>query len=144
MYDREKLNPALQELETALGRLQPAKTGLDRDQLMFNAGRASARSSRPWQAASGLLMVTLLYSLFMREPITEIVGHPVREPVVPVARQRGAEPAAHDHASVERMSYLRLRRQILQEGLDALPPDGGGRRGKVNSMNREQWLGHVL
>ncbi len=42
---QEPLDPELKTIEDALGRLAPARSRLDRDRLMFQAGALSARSA---------------------------------------------------------------------------------------------------
>ena len=42
---QEPLDPELRTIEDALGRLAPARSRLDRDRLMFEAGARSARSA---------------------------------------------------------------------------------------------------
>lgn len=41
-------DPELTEIETALGALAPSKSRIDRDRLMFVAGKASSRSASQW------------------------------------------------------------------------------------------------
>ena len=56
MQEPTPLTPAELELEAALGSLRPAPPGIDRDRLMFSAGRASVRNPvRRWPAASAAL-----------------------------------------------------------------------------------------
>ena len=58
-------------LAERLSRFTPAATGLDRDALLFAAGRASVRPHRRWQLLAGMLaacqLVTLV-SLWPRTP----------------------------------------------------------------------------
>ena len=60
MYNEENLTPAEQELESVLGQLKPIANTLNRDVLMFNAGRATVGKKLPWQMFSGVLIVLLL------------------------------------------------------------------------------------
>jgi hypothetical protein len=69
MQKEEGLTPAEQELESALGQLKPAANTLNRDELMFNAGRAAAGNKQFWQMLSGMLMVLLLCSVLIRSDI---------------------------------------------------------------------------
>ena len=46
-----------------LSRFTPDAAGLDRDALLFKAGRASARPNRRWQAICATLMTTQLLTL---------------------------------------------------------------------------------
>ncbi len=42
-----------------MGQLSPSARALDQEMLIFEAGRASPGSNRPWQAMCGILMVLL-------------------------------------------------------------------------------------
>src|SRR5688500_18394876 len=55
MSDEGNLNAAERELEAALGALRPSPAAVDRDSLMFEAGRRSVGGRRPlaWQVLSG-------------------------------------------------------------------------------------------
>lgn len=65
-------------IEDALSRLVPAEPAIDRDALLFAAGRASAPRS-PWRAVAGLFAVTnVLTVLILTRP------EPVRPTAVPV------------------------------------------------------------
>ena len=66
MQNEENLSPAERELESALGQLKPVSNTLNRDVLMFNAGRATAGRKQPWQMLSGVLTVLLLCSVLVR------------------------------------------------------------------------------
>ncbi|HJZ94127.1 MAG TPA: hypothetical protein VKE40_24850 [Gemmataceae bacterium] len=72
-----------------LARFTPAAAGLDRDALLFEAGRRSARSSRLWPLAAGLLAVSQVATLVVLWP-----HEPARPSVAPVA-PTAAPPAAY-------------------------------------------------
>jgi hypothetical protein len=57
-------------LAERLSRFTPDATGLDRDALLFAAGRASLRPSRRWQAIAGVLAVAQLLTLVCLWPGT--------------------------------------------------------------------------
>lgn len=120
-----------QQLENRLRRLAPGETRLNRDTLMFQAGRqAGRRQARSWQGISGALalaLVALGWQSFApppRAPVPEVVQvePPAPEPastpppplVAVVARPQPLTLPAHD--------YLRLRHRLLIEGIEALPP----------------------
>jgi hypothetical protein len=63
-----------------LARFTPSAGGLDRDALLFAAGRRSARSSRLWPAAVVLLAVSQVVTLIALWP-SERVAPPVVGPV---------------------------------------------------------------
>ncbi len=46
-----------------LARFTPAPAGIDRDELLFRAGKASARVGRGWKAAVLVLLVTQCFTL---------------------------------------------------------------------------------
>jgi hypothetical protein len=79
-----------------LSRFTPDGTGLDRDALLFAAGRASVRPSRPWIALAGALAASQLLTFVYLWPRTP------QPPSVPfalpgTAAVAPAEPlAAHD------------------------------------------------
>lgn len=122
----EQLTPAEAELEAALRSLRPARAAIDRDRLMFRAGRASARrGGRIWLGTAVILGAALGLSLAFRPGPQEVVRvvEVQREP--DPARPPAAPPLTHALArSVDwsgRGQYLRLRREVLAKGLDALP-----------------------
>src|SRR5258708_51910 len=57
---RESLNDSFAE---QLKRFTPDRGGLDRDALLFSAGRAAARPNRRWMALAGALAACQLVSL---------------------------------------------------------------------------------
>jgi hypothetical protein len=76
----QDLNPLPEDLagiERALGALKPAPAALNRDQLMYEAGRAAAQRSahthlRLWQGACALLLVgSTALALFPREKVVD-------------------------------------------------------------------------
>lgn len=126
----ERMNPELMAVEAALASLSPAPSGVDRDRLMFLAGTASAGRSRAhwtWPAATAattLLAVWLGAMLAVRPaaplggPIAGDQPGPAGETSSPVQRAM----AVGDDAEPIRADYLVLRRKVLSEGVDALPP----------------------
>jgi hypothetical protein len=67
MSNEYELNPADRELERALGGLKPVSQRLERDRLMFRAGRASVeRKQVAWPALSGVLVLMLAVSWAVR------------------------------------------------------------------------------
>ncbi len=128
-------DPETAALETVLAALVPLADLLDRDQLVFRAGQASvARRGWAWPCTSAILAVlavTFATALVLRpapQPVERIVSvkepappapvpeHPARpEPQPP---QSGPLIAGNEQAQAE---YLKLRRQVLEHGVDALP-----------------------
>jgi hypothetical protein len=103
-----------------LSRFTPA-SGLDRDALLFSAGRASARPSRPWMALAGVLTATQLMSLVLLWP------HPLRQDLRTLTSSRPADRIETHGAAPELSSLWNLREQALaSEGvLPTLPPARG-------------------
>lgn len=145
MPDEDTLTPAQRELEAALGALRPAGPAIDRDRLMFRAGRASARRpARIWQVASVVLAAGLAVSLWARPKPGETVrivrvrpDRPGSESVIPgpapAARVEDARRPPADNP------YARLCDDVIGRGLDALPALARSRRAAPLSV--EQLLG---
>jgi hypothetical protein len=123
----DETRPArLSGLEESLAALRPTPAGIDRDQLMYEAGRkAGTRRGWYWPAATAaLLLTTIVLSgvLFFR---------PVPERLVPVVihdlptAPEGFSPTVQDpipppdRGAVA--SYFRLRDEVAEHGLDGLP-----------------------
>ncbi len=119
MYNKENLSPAEQELESVLGQLKPIANTLNRDVLMFNAGRATAGKKLPWQMLSGVLIVLLLCSVWIRPDLNEarsLSSGP--EPVEFQMAQSLYQPVRTEPAGS--LTYPMLRQNIVKYGLDAL------------------------
>ncbi len=136
----ESTDDQLAEFHAALARLKPTPDGIDLAQLMYRAGRLSARRwSWAWPSAavaSMMLAATLGFVLLLRpvpQPTERIVTVYIQPPPAPTSP---APPVESPIESIETMpvplyqpsiprgesDYLRLRRDILTYGLDALPP----------------------
>ena len=119
MYNEENLTPAEQELESALGQLKPIANTLNRDVLMFNAGRATAGKKRPWQIFSGMLTVLLLCSVWVRPDLNgsqSLSSGP--EPGEFQMTQTLYQPVQAESSGL--LTYPVLRENIVRYGLDAL------------------------
>ncbi len=137
MSGKEKLNEEPSALEAALSSLKPGASVVDRDRVMFLAGRASAGTCSPpgrrgpvawlWPtatAASLLAAVTFGSMLLTRDrsQAVEKVAH--TEPAVQDEDQLIVEGRpAGDGIVMKKLQtdYLKLRRLVLAEGVDALP-----------------------
>jgi len=129
MQDDERLTPAEQELERALASLAPTAAGVDRDRLMFQAGRARGRRGRwLWPSASAAVAAAVAAAVVLAvsltagpqpQPIERIVFVPVETPAgvsVIDAEPEGSQERWADHAR-----YAALRNAVLAKGPDALP-----------------------
>jgi hypothetical protein len=133
---QEPLDPELRTIEDALGRLAPARSRLDRDRLMFEAGALSARSAPQhrwvWPSIAAVLaLLAMSESVFLAvRPGTRTVlvqaPLPQEQPVSPrpVELIFDAEPsrsAAPDLWLPGDSAGLWLKRQVLRFGLEGLP-----------------------
>ena len=142
MYNEENLTPAEQELESVLGQLKPIATTLKRDVLMFNAGRATAGTKRPWQMLSGVLIVLLLCSVLVRPDsngVRSLSSGP--EPGEFQMTQILYQPVQSESSGS--LTYPMLRQNIVRYGLDALRFQQGMSRSEP-LKNRKQWLESML
>ncbi len=133
----EPLEPGLNEVAAALAALRPSPPALDRDRLLFNAGRASV--SRPWAwriaaAASTALAAVLAAVLILRPappPVERVVYVRVEPapqpppkadapPSPPPAPAESEPPAAPPLYSSPSTPYTRLEDRVLRWGLDGL------------------------
>jgi len=142
MYNEENLTPAEQELESVLGQLKPIANTLNRDVLMFNAGRATAGKKLPWQMLSGALIVLLLCSVLVRPDLNgtrSLSSGP--EPGEFQMMQTSYQPVQAE--SPGSLAYPMLRQNIVRYGLDALRFQQGMSRSDP-LKNRKQWLESML
>lgn len=134
---------ALTEIEAALRSLAPASGAIDRDAVMFRAGRRSARRGWVWPSASAALALVVLgeTAYFTTRPAPEpriiererIVEVPKAEYSAPVVILRRNPAAAVDSVPVVPTDLggdsgwlaiqdnYRLREQALRFGVDGLP-----------------------
>jgi hypothetical protein len=126
-----ELPPDLAGLTAALGGLAPA-TALNRDRLLYEAGRrAAVRGRRPWQltagAFAGLAIALGLRAVTSAVPEPQVhvvyVPRPEVEPQPPAAVASGSP--LHDKQAIVALPppapYLRLRDQVVRFGADSLP-----------------------
>jgi hypothetical protein len=133
--------PELNALADALRRLAPSSGQLDRDELMFRAGQASARRSWRWPLATALSTAVALglgAVLLFRPPTTHVVERIVQVPVekaplapvappdvpapAPVEAPAPSSPGAAPFVALER--YRQIEERLLLRGLEGLgtPP----------------------
>jgi hypothetical protein len=115
-------DPALDALAGALRGLAPRPAGLDRDGLMFRAGRASAPRGWAWPltaAASTVAAAFLGVLLWARpEPPPPVVY--VAERPQPADDERAPAPDAEGRPGAW-SHYLQLLETFLPDGLEGLP-----------------------
>ncbi|MHB8903429.1 MAG: hypothetical protein ACYC6Y_32090, partial [Thermoguttaceae bacterium] len=133
MSDAKKLQPAgelppeLQALEARLASLQPAAEGLQRDRLMFEAGRAAAEAQRDRRSA-GARRVRAAASMVLTAAATLVVASFVLRPgpvVINGAAERGQD-------AVEGPAGLRHGPLAVPAG--ELPSGGGHSAGSARSL----------
>ena len=120
MDSKEQLTRADQELQAALGRLEPAEVSIDLDRTMFLAGRASVRPNRwLWPSVAATLAVLLVVLLINGSIFTQAQ----RAVYVEVEQSKPAMPMVNWQEKMHhgQASYLKLRRAVLEHGLAALP-----------------------
>jgi hypothetical protein len=155
--------PELNAIEAALGSLEPARSRIDRDLVMFRAGQASVRPSRwgrrAWNAIAASLALVALGEgvLLARRPPSRIVKEvvvvrepaPTPAPVVPPLEQSVAEApesfSSERSLSLGQTAYERRVAQVLRYGLDGLPasprfasPDSGPWPASSGQMLQEE------
>ncbi len=156
-------NNELAAFQDALARLRPAPDGINLARLLFQAGRLSV-PPRSWAwpcaaAASMTLAAALGSVLLLRpapQPVERIVTVYVQPPVQPAPQPEPPAPSIDEtpipstQPIAREGSYLQLRREVLANGLDALPPptpwpaaapaDDAGVLLDLPPGSREPWL----
>jgi hypothetical protein len=123
----------LNKLENALRGLAPVPVQMDRDRLMFDAGRAARPAGWKWPMATGivsLIACVLGVCLMLRpEPMViertvyvQVPSKPVPEPTPrPAPTPTPLEYSSQDSPRPETSGYQQLQEQVLRWGLDGLP-----------------------
>jgi hypothetical protein len=101
-----------------LTRFTPDAGGLDRDALLFAAGRASARPNRAWVALAAVLAAAQVLTLVLLWPRPA----PPASPMPPSSPPAVLEPPP---VSGERPDLLTLQRRLLESPAGDLPPPAG-------------------
>jgi hypothetical protein len=129
-------DPALNTFTRGLADLAPDPGGLDRDRLLFRAGGVlPTRRLRCWQAAAGLLAAAALglgAALLLR-PTRAVdrvvyVEVPIFLPIPPEEPDPAETPSSSPGRAQpgplvwREPDGFRLRQQVLQLGVEALPP----------------------
>jgi hypothetical protein len=137
MSQERQPSAELNDLASALRELTPRVSGINREELMFHAGRASGQGSVLWPAAACFSALTALFlgALLLTRPEPATVERIVLVPVPTVPSPGFAEKdlsagvAEAGNATVLSApsgkpwrDYHQLQDQILSQGLDGLPP----------------------
>lgn len=101
-------------LAERLSRFTPDGTGLDRDALLFAAGRASVRPRRAWPALAGALAASQLVTLALLWP------RPTGP--APALVEKAPETPAGEIRPLDGSALLALTRRIRQAEAGELPP----------------------
>ena len=131
-------DPELSEIESALGSLTPARSRIDRDRIMFQAGalHAKAESRRGWvwpSIAATLALVALSESVALavrpgprvvvvQQPSPALESRPAEsEPVQILSQASPTRSEDIDLWSTGGGEALAMRRQVLRFGVEGLP-----------------------
>ncbi|HOX02684.1 MAG TPA: hypothetical protein P5555_04210 [Candidatus Paceibacterota bacterium] len=120
-----------EELARRLRQLEPARHGIDRDTLMFQAGRRSTqRRLRAWQSLAGLIVFVAAGLAWLDRnpwppaaPMMAALGNAPRteQPSLPNPSDRaGINPLPANLRGTAR-DYLELRTRVAIDGWDTLP-----------------------
>lgn len=101
-----------------LSQFTPHPGSLDRDALLFAAGRASARPNRRWLALAGTLAVSQLVTLLLLWPLPRPVESPLASPKTPGFVE--PQPAAPMHPTT--VAALRERALATEGNLPTTAP----------------------
>ena len=145
MQNDDEMTPVEHELEAALRGLAPARPNINRDRIMFCAGRASARRrNRLWQGVSSTLAVLLLVSIVYRPRPASLASRP--EIIVhnmPTPSSRPAPVVDETRAEAFRR-YVRTRRAVLDRGVEAIPTSSAHRDSSIDPPLTREDLDELL
>jgi len=103
-----------------LSRFTPDASGLDRDTLLFLAGRASAPPRRLWMVIAAVLAVSQAATLILLWPRDEPPPPTHRSLPPPVVVPELPRESQEDGSRL-----MSLQRRVLDSGTDDLPPTPG-------------------
>ena len=104
-------------LAERLSRFTPDATGLNRDSLLFAAGRASVRPSRRWQVIAGALAASQLLTLVCLWPRTVPSPMPSATPFAD-SKPSNSHPVAEPPSENDAAKWRALRQRVLETDLD--------------------------
>lgn len=144
-----------QSTESFLRSLSPAPAVIDRDRLMFESGRAAGKqSARAWQVsaaafAAALAAVTLIHT--DRAPDAAVIARHNQSSAAGVSPtvvspedatiDRPIPAVLRASSGSEALTYVELRRRVLESGLEALPrpPHRPGRTYTAQPLRPADW-----
>ena len=103
-----------------MSQFTPDAGGLDRDALIFAAGRRSARPNRGWKAAASLLAASQALSLILLWPQPNPTGSPSTIPVANGPVSTKTHEASVPEVSVNPDAWAD-RQRLLESNLNLLP-----------------------
>ncbi|MFA5864249.1 MAG: hypothetical protein WC975_06135 [Phycisphaerae bacterium] len=113
MQNEPQLTSVELEIEAAFGGLQPAKSFIDRDKLMFQAGQRSIHNRTwMWPITTALLTLALVFSLTLRTR---------PQPTERIQMTTDISNPSSQSIRQSEFSYLKIRNKVFTKGIDALP-----------------------
>lgn len=152
---REEEQRELTKLEAALGRLRPVASGVDRDELMFNAGRAAAEKHTGLHVSTTVVVAVLAALagagsmwLTARPSQQAVVQVSVEKPILRIVELTPMPLWAKEpELWAGRGDYLKWRDRVLVEGVDALPAlrtaGGTSSSASIEDLYREMGIQHL-
>jgi hypothetical protein len=116
-----------QSFADRLSQFTPDGAGLDRDSLLFAAGRASVRLPRRWPALCGVLAAAQVLTLVLLWPRSPGLPDPPSGDALPVAAEQQPEPARGSGSTLAELRGRALGTeaplQATQSITDIVPSD---------------------
>jgi hypothetical protein len=113
-----------ESLPERLGCFTPDASGLDRDALLFDAGRASVRPNRGWRLLAGALAASQLLTLALLWPRGQEPIAPPSDPGPVAVPEVSDEPPHPSERWVLRERLLAGGKLPPPEPVESLVPDG--------------------
>ena len=140
MSDHSDEAAEVKALEASLAALRPLDTALSRDDLMFRAGQASARRRPFWLLATvAAMLLAVVQGWWLRTaspplPDVRYVYYPIVQLTPAVEVISAVIPDEGPITKKSRIEYFQLCDEVLERGLDGLPPSQASPQGKTLTM----------